>query len=411
MNPQKKMIRTGTLIDGTGGKPLRNRVIVVEGNTITFCGEESELKDIPDSVLDLSAYTVLPGLMDCHVHTSFNGEPNYYDVVLKQSTAYRTLTSLRNVQNDLHAGFTTIRVMGEKSHLDIALKNAIQEGIVAGPRIVASGQNITVTGGHADLWLAPDIKYEQGLGGIITDGPEGFRKAARIQLKYGADVIKLVVTGGIMSTGGDPGMPYHSPEEIRAAVREAHRLGKKAAAHCHGATGARISVEQGVDTIEHGTYLSTEPEVIDLMAEKGAFLVPTLKATLLPEENIDQLPDFYVRKSREAQGYAMKSVQYAMKAGVKIATGTDAGSPGNRHGENAEELEMLVKAGMTEMQAIVAATRTSSECVGLDAQVGTLEPGKWADIIAVKKDPLSDITALKHIEFLMKNGKIYKEVT
>ncbi|MBU6997670.1 MAG: amidohydrolase family protein [Theionarchaea archaeon] len=408
MKKEMILIKAGAIIDGTGAAPLKDSTILVEGDTITSVGGNH---GNPDTVIDLSEYTVLPGLMDCHVHTSFNGEPNYYDIVLKQSTAYRTLTSLRNVQNDLMAGFTTVRVMGEKSHLDIALKNAIQEGVVAGPRIVASGQNITVTGGHADLWLAQDIQYKEGLGGVIVDGPEEFRKAARIQLKYGADLIKLVVTGGIMSAGGDPGMPYHSAEEIRAAVEEAHRLHKKAAAHCHGAEGARISVEQGVDTIEHGTYLIKEPDVIDLMAKKGAFLVPTLKATILHEDEIEGLPDFYVRKTREAQGYAIKSVQYAMKKGIRIAAGTDAGSPGNRHGENAEELEMLVKAGMTEMEAIVAATRTASECLGIQNDVGVLEKGKRADIIAVRGDPLSDISILKTVPFVMKEGKIFKEVS
>lgn len=409
MKKQTTLIKAGTIIDGTGADPIENSTITVKDNKITHIGKNPDIT--PDNVIDLSEYTVLPGLMDCHVHTSFNGEPNYYDIVLKQSTAYRTLTSLRNVQNDLKAGFTTIRVMGEKSHLDIALKNAIKEGVVTGPRIVASGQNLTVTGGHADLWLAPDIEYKQGLGGVIIDGPEEFRKAARIQLKYGADLIKLVVTGGIMSTGGDPGMPYHSPEEIRAAVEEAHRLNKKVAAHCHGAEGARISVEQGVDTIEHGTYLAKEPDVIDLMAEKGAFLVPTLKATIMDEDEIDTLPEFYVRKTQEAQGFAMKSVQYAMKKGVKIAAGTDAGSPGNRHGENAQELEMLVKAGMTEMEAIVAATKTSSQCLGIQDEVGVLKKGYCADIIAVKGDPLSDIATLKTVLFVMKDGKIFKEVS
>jgi len=407
---EKKLIKAGRIINTNGAKPLEDGVILVNGKKIDYMGAESEISEIPSTIIDLSEYTVLPGLIDCHLHTSFNGEPNYYDVVLKQSAPYRTLTSLRNVQSDLDAGFTTIRVMGEKSHLDIALKNAINEGIVAGPRIVAAGQNITVTGGHADLWLAPDIEYKQGLGGVIVDGPEEFRKAARIQLKYGADLIKLVVTGGIMSSGGDPGMPYHSSEEIKAAVEEAHRLGKKVAAHCHGATGARISVEQGVDTIEHGTYLIKEPDVIDLMAEKNAFLVPTLKATILHKEEVDSLPDFYVKKTKEAQGYAIKSVKYALKKGVRIAAGTDAGSPGNKHGENAQELELLVRAGMSEMQAILAATKVASECVGLENEIGTLEKGKYADIIAVKGDPLSDISTLMNVKFVMKEGKIYKEV-
>jgi imidazolonepropionase-like amidohydrolase len=404
------LLKANRIIDGTGGAPLKNAVIAVEDKRISYIGNEQGLTDKPERVIDLSSLTLLPGLIDCHVHTSFNGEPNYYDVVLKQSAAYRTLTSLRNVQSDLYAGFTAVRVLGEKSHLDIALKKAIAEGVVTGPHIVAAGQNITVTGGHADLWLAPDISYTQGLGGVIVDGPEAFRKAARYQLKYGADLVKLVVTGGIMSAGGDPGMPYHSAEEIGAAVRVAHQLGKKVAAHCHGVEGARLCIEQGVDTIEHGTYLIEAPEVIDMMAERGTFLVPTLKATILHEEKADRLPDFYVRKTREAQGKAQESVRYAVKAGVRIAAGTDAGSPDNRHGENAKELELLVEAGLPAMEAIRAATAVASECVGRADDFGTLHTGKLADIVGVCGDPLSDISVLQKMAFVMKEGEIIKEV-
>jgi len=404
-----KLIRAGRIIDGLGGKPLENKTIRIEGKRIqSVINEKESCSDQTNEIIDLSGYTVLPGLFDCHVHTSFNGEPNYYDIVLKQSVAYRTLTSLRNVQQDLEAGFTTIRVMGEKSHLDIALKKAIEEGIATGPRIVAAGQNITVTGGHADLWLAQDIQYVEGLGGIVADGPEAFRKAARTQLKYGADFIKLVVTGGVMSEGGDPGMPYLSYEEIRAAVEEAHRLGKKVAAHCHGVAGAKLSLEAGCDTIEHGTLLIKDPRVIDLMAEKRIFLVPTLSTMASSPQEGEPTYAFFLKKIQETRQFAMESIRYAIKAGVPIATGTDAGSPGNHHGDNARELEMLVQAGMSPMDAILAATKASSECVGLEDQVGTLQGGKYADLIAVKGDPLSNISILKNVAFVMKEGQIVK---
>ncbi len=408
MKETAKVIKAGRIIDGLGGKPVEGQFILIKGKIIEWIGDESNCPrgDI-GQVLDLSSYTILPGMIDCHLHTSFNGEPNYYDIVIKQSVAFRTLTSLRNVQKDLETGFTTVRVMGEKSHLDLALKSAFHEGIVKGPRIVAAGQNITVTGGHADLWLAPDIQYTEGLGGIIANGPEEFRRAARSQLKYGADFIKLVVTGGVMSEGGDPGMPYLSPEEIRAAVEEAHRLGKKVAAHCHGAAGAKISVEAGVDTIEHGTLLIKDPGVIDRMARDRTFLVPTL-AAMAPALEEGHSYVFFERKSTEMRKYAMESVRYAIRAGVRIATGTDAGSPGNRHGDNARELRMLVEAGMSEMEAILAATKVASECVGLEDKIGTLEKGKYADLIAVKGDPLSDISVLKDIRLVMKEGEVIK---
>jgi len=403
------LIKASMIIDGLKKDPYKDSAVVTQGKRIAWVGSEKGYRGRkPDKLIDLPGCTVLPGLIDCHLHTSFDGEPNYYDIVLKQSTPYRTLKSFHNVVKDLNAGFTTIRVMGEKSHLDIALRDAIQEGIIMGPRIVAAGQNITVTGGHADLWLAPEIKYEEGLGGIIVNGPEAFREAVRIQIKYGADLIKLVVTGGIMSAGGDPGMPYISKEEIKAAVDAAHYLGRKVAAHCHGAAGARIAVEAGCDSIEHGTFLIKEPDVVEMMAEKGVFLVPTLATTAAHHLDSKQLPDFYVRKSMEAKEYAQKSLQYAFNAGVRIATGTDAGSPGNKHGNNAIELELLVRAGMSEIDAILAATKISSECVGLEDRVGTLEVGKLADIIAVKGDPRSDISLFRDVKFVMKEGRIYK---
>jgi imidazolonepropionase-like amidohydrolase len=404
-----KLIKASMIVDGLGKDPYKHSAIVTQGKRIVWIGSEKAYRGRkPDKIIDLSGFTILPGLIDCHLHTSFDGEPNYYDIVLKQSTPYRTLKSLHNALKDLNAGFTTIRVMGEKSHLDIALRDAIQEGIIRGPRIIAAGQNITVTGGHADLWLAPEIRYEEGLGGIIVNGPQAFREAVRAQVKHGADLIKLVVTGGIMSAGGDPGRPYISKEEITAAVDEAHFLGRKVAAHCHGAGGARIAVEAGCDSIEHGTFLIKDPEVIEMMAEKGVFLVPTLATTVAHHPDSRLLPDFYVRKSMEAKEYAQKSLQYAFSAGVRIATGTDAGSPGNRHGNNAIELELLVRAGMPEMNAILSATKVSSECVGLEESVGTLEVDKLADIIAVKGDPRSDISLLRDVKFVMKEGTIYK---
>jgi imidazolonepropionase-like amidohydrolase len=412
MADSTKMIKASNIIDCQGRQPRQYKNIVIEGKTIKWMGDEDQYNgQRPDSIIDLSGYTLLPGLIDCHLHTSFDGEPNYYDIVLKQTTPYRTLKSFHNALKDLKAGFTTIRVMGEKSHLDIALRDAIEEGIVEGPRVVAAGQNITVTGGHADLWLTPEIKYTEGLGGIIVDGPEAFQRAVRIQVKYGADLIKLVVTGGIMSAGGDPGRAYIRPEEVQAAVNEAHFLGKKVAAHCHGAPGARIAVEAGCDTIEHGIYLAKDPDVIELMAEKKVFLVPTLSADVPQHKDLKDLPDFYIKKRLEARKYRQKSFQAALDAGVPIATGTDAGSPDNHHGDNATELELMVGAGMAPIDVIIAATKVSSACVGLEAKIGTLEVGKFADIIAVKEDPVANISALKNVAFVMKEGTIYKDET
>ncbi|MDP2872210.1 MAG: amidohydrolase family protein [Bacillota bacterium] len=265
--------------------------------------------------------------VDAHVHTSFNGEPNYWDIVFQQTAPYRTLVSLRNIQRDLLAGFTALRVMGEKGFLDIALKRASDEGLMVAPRLVVAGQNITVTGGHADIWVAPGITYEEGLGGVIVDGPDQIRKAARTQLKAGADLVKLLVTGGVMSEGSKPGLQHMSTGEIEVAVEEAHRLGKRVAAHAQGTSGIRTCVQAGVDSIEHGFHL--DEEACEMMARAGTYYVPTLSAgaAMTRDGMSDRLPKYVVAKSLAARDAAVASFRMALAFGVRMAAGTDAGSP------------------------------------------------------------------------------------
>lgn len=396
------------VIDGTGAVIADTGVLVADGEILDI--GPADAVGAFDERIDVPGGTLLPGLIDAHVHTSFNGEPSYMEIVYEMTTAERTLRSVRNARRDLHAGFTTIRVLGERSHLDVALREAIANGEIEGPRVVPAGQNLTVTGGHADLWAAHDIEYEQGLGGIMVDGPMGFRRGAREQIKRGAEVVKLVVTGGVMSMGSDPGASHLAPDEIEAAVEEADRHGVMTAAHCHGADGARVSVEKGIDTIEHGTYLNRSPEVIERMAEEGTFLVPTLSATEAMIEGMrEELPDPYVEKAEAGMGEGTESLRLAHEAGVPIACGTDAGSPANRHGENATELALMVEAGLTEMEAIVAATGTASRAVGRAETIGTLEPGKAADVIAVEGDPLEDIDLLRDVSLVMKGGTVVRD--
>lgn len=400
-------ITADRIVDGTG-EIRQDSGVLVEDDEIVAVGGRDELPNA-DETIELPGCTLLPGLIDSHVHTSFDGESSYMEIVYEQTTADRTLRSLRNVRRDLNAGFTTVRVLGERSHLDIALRDAIQAGEVEGPRIVPAGQNLTVTGGHADLWTAHDIDYEQGLGGIMVDGPTEFRRGARKQLKRGAEVVKLVVTGGVMSMGSDPGRTHLAPDEIEAAIEEATRHDAMTAAHCHGAAGAKLSAELGIDTIEHGTYLNEDPEAIETMAEHGTYLVPTLAATEAMIEGMrEELPDPYVEKAEQSKGNGTESLRLAHEAGVPIACGTDAGSPANHHGENGQELELMVEAGLSEHEAIRSATSVASEAVGRSETIGTLEPAKKADVIAVRGDPLDDIAAIRDVRLVVKDGEIVR---
>ncbi len=404
-----KIIKTGTLIDGIGQEPVRDKVIAIAGQSIAKIVDAPAAEFGPDvEMIDLSHCTVLPGLIDCHVHPSFNGEPNYLDMVYTKSAPYRTLMGQANSMKDLMAGFTTVRALGERSQVDIALRDAINTGIIEGPRIVAAGQAISVTGGHGDLWLAPGFTFEEGLAGMVVDGPDQFRKAARVQLKAGADVVKLLLSGGLMSVGGSPGMRYMNPQEIKAAADEAHLWGKKLSAHSHGHESSRVGVENGVDTVEHGTFLSKEPAVLHMMAEKGTFLIPTLSVIVPSVDDVKGMPEFFLRKKREAEEFALKTFETALRAGVRIAAGSDTGGPGACHGNNARELELMVKAGMSNMDALVAATGVAGECCGVEQVTGTIAAGKSADIIAVNGDPLTDITAMSDVIFVMKEGKVFK---
>ncbi len=406
-----KVIKPGRLIDGTGNEPLTGKAITITGGSIaTVVDEESVASDATVEEIDLSDCTVLPGLIDCHLHPTFNGEPNYLELVYTKSIPYRTLMGQANGMKDLLAGFTTVRALGEKSQVDIALREAVRNGLIQGPRIVAAGQSISVTGGHGDLWLAPGFSFEEGLSGMVVDGPDQFRKAARTQLKAGADVIKLLLSGGLMSAGGDPGMRYMTPEEIKAAADEAHLWGKKLSAHSHGHESSRVGIENGVDTLEHGVFLSKDPELFDIMAERNIFFVPTLSVIVPPIGNANAMPEFFLRKKREAEEYALKTFEMALRAGVRIASGSDIGGAGAYHGNNALELELMVKAGMSCMDAIVSATKTASDCCGVERVTGTIEPGKSADIIAVKGDPLSDISVLRNVRFVMKEGNVVKHL-
>ncbi len=401
------VLKNLNLIDGTGGPVVNNAVVVVEGTKIKAVGKEGEVEYPADyEVLDLGGKTVLPGMVEAHVHIGMNGEPAMETIMLKETLPMTTIKAAVYAQRDLMAGFTTIRTMGDKGFLDVALKRAIDAGIIDGPRMRVSGQILSITGGHGDIALPPEVTFTGW--SAIVDSPDEARKAARYQLKMGADIVKMCATGGVMSEGDEPGSPQLNEDEMRAAIYEAHKVGKKAAAHAQGTKGIKDAVKAGIDSIEHGIFL--DDEVVEMMREKGVYLVATLSAPYnIKKYGVEAgIPDYAVRKTEQVIDAHGASFMKAYRAGVKIAVGTDAGTPFNRHGENAQELEMMVQAGVKPMDAILAATKWGADLLGMSNIIGTIEAGKEADIIAVEGNPLENISLLKDVKFVMKAGKIYK---
>ena len=401
------VLKNLNLIDGIGGPVVNNAVVVVEGTKIKAVGKEGEVEYPADyEVLDLGGKTVLPGMVEAHVHIGMNGEPAMETIMLKETLPMTTIKAAVYAQRDLMAGFTTIRTMGDKGFLDVALKRAIDAGIIDGPRMRVSGQILSITGGHGDIALPPEVTFTGW--SAIVDSPDEARKAARYQLKMGADIVKMCATGGVMSEGDEPGSPQLNEDEMRAAIYEAHKVGKKAAAHAQGTKGIKDAVKAGIDSIEHGIFL--DDEVVEMMREKGVYLVATLSAPYnIKKYGVEAgIPDYAVRKTEQVIDAHGASFMKAYRAGVKIAVGTDAGTPFNRHGENAQELEMMVQAGVKPMDAILAATKWGADLLGMSNIIGTIEAGKEADIIAVEGNPLENISLLKDVKFVMKAGKIYK---
>lgn len=395
-------IRCGRLIDGNGGAPVDNALIVIEGERIKAVGKDVR---IPDGavVIDLSKYTVLPGFIDCHTHLT--SDPNHVGMQsLAISVPREALYGAKNARITLEAGFTTVRNVGAGGYADIALRDAIEAGDVHGPRIDASGPAIGVTGGHCDeSSLAPEFHYQSD--GVADGVPAVMRKTREI-VKYGADCIKICATGGVLSKGDSPGAEQFSDDEIRAIVTEAHRLGRKAAAHAHGASGIKQAVLAGVDSIEHGSFINDED--IELMKQHGTFLVPTLYLSDWFLENYRRIgvPEYMVEKAKVVMPAARQNVGRAMRAGVRIAFGTDAAV--YPHGLNAREFAVYVRLGMTPMEAIQSATANAAELLGWEKDLGSVTAGKYADLVAVEGDPLANIRLLENVNFVMKGGKVYK---
>jgi imidazolonepropionase-like amidohydrolase len=402
--PKRTIIRAARVLNVRTGVLRTNEAIVIEGDKIVRSAPSSEVMAGPgDTTIDLPDATLLPGLIDMHTHLTFDLSSLGYQG-LSISTAREALHGARNARRTLEAGFTTVRNLGAKDYADIALRDAINDGDVIGPRIVASGPALGITGGHCDENLLPPAFHLQGDG--VADGVEGVQHKVREVIKYGADVIKICATGGVLSKGDDPNASQYSLEEMKAIVADAHRLGRRVAAHAHGAEGVRWASEAGVDSIEHGHLM--DDAAIATLKKNGTYLVPTLFLGEYMEKNMDRsdIPEYSKQKMRDVTGAMRKNIGRAFAAGVKVAFGTDAAV--YPHGLNAGEFHVYVSLGMTPLAAIQTATINASDLLGPKYLVGTLEPGKWADMIAVDGDPTKDVTILEHVKFVMKGGTVYK---
>lgn len=373
-----------TVIDGSGARTLKDAVLVVANGRIAALGARGAVA-VPEEAapVDLTGKFLIPGLIDCHVHVDLHGLADTYAENLVEDKL-RTLRAAEAMRRTLRAGFTTVRSVGSVNYIDLAVKRGIENGYLRGPRILAAGKIITMT--------SSGTAYFEGMY-READGPDECRRAAREQLKEGADFLKLMATGAVMNPGSRPGAAELDREEIEAIVQEGRKQGKHTAAHAHGAEGIKNAVAAGVRTIEHGTL--ADDEALAMIRDAGAYLVPTLSPRRLFLANADQVPPFIVEKSKQMVAATDRLVGRAKQAGVKIAMGTDAGTNFNHHGDNAQEIVHLVESGaMTPLEALTAATATAAEAIMMDHDVGALAPGKLADMLILDEDPLENIRVL-----------------
>jgi imidazolonepropionase-like amidohydrolase len=398
----RTLIRTGHLLDvKTGAEPAAQTIIVTGDRITAIAPTASTPKQAGDTEIDLTRYTVMPGLIDVHTHLTMatNFDP-YFE--LSMTPAKEAIIGVENAKVTLEAGFTTVRNVGASDFTDVALRDEINAGHIPGPHMQVSGPPLGITGGHMDQNLLPYQYHVHGEG--VADGIAAVQHQVRENIKYGADLIKIGASGGVLSKGDDPQASQYTLEEMQAIVTDAHRLGRKVAAHAHGAQAILWASEAGVDSIEHGSYLNEEG--IAMMKKHGTYLVPT--AYLIDwMQQYGHLPAIYQQKMHDVSAVEKQNAIRAIKAGVKIALGTDAAV--YPHGLNAHELDVYVNQfGMSPLAAIQTGTINAADLMGWTDRVGTVEPGKWADIIAIDGDPLKDVRILQHVNFVMKSGVVYK---
>ena len=409
------LIHNGTLIDGNGGEPVAKTAVLLKDNKIHAVGNKMDLV-LPDAAIDMidaKGGFILPGLIDTHVHFVMEG----IDIpkMLNTPYSYNYYEAIPRMERTLMAGITSVRDAGGA---DLGMKQAVESGLILGPRMQISITVLSITGGHGDGWNLSGVETEffgktPGRPSGICDGVDEVRRKVREVLRAGADVIKVCSTGGVLSPTDHPEFTQFSPEELAVMVQEAaYRRGVKVMAHAQGVEGIKNAVRAGIHSIEHGIFL--DDEVIEMMLANGTFLVPTLLAPIAVVEIAEAtgaMPEYGVRKAREVVEIHGESIGKAFQAGVKIAMGTDAGVM--PHGTNLRELGLMCHVGMSPMDAIVATTKVAAACLGWQDQVGTIEPGKLADVIVVKTDPLANIKSLEnvdHIGLVVKDGRVVKNI-
>jgi imidazolonepropionase-like amidohydrolase len=402
-------IKAARLFDGKSDATTPEAVVLVQGSRITAAGARLAIP-AGAQVVDLGDATVLPGFIDAHTHVTGESSDDWNaDTIsdLRRTIAESTLRAAEFARRVVMAGFTTVRDVGSGDYIDVGLRNAIATGVAVGPRMLVSVHSLGTRGGHCDTSGFPYERFgaEPGIARGIASGPDQFRDAVRFQVKYGADVIKVCATGGVLSLGDDVGAPQLTQAEMDALVDEAHRLGRRAAAHAHGAEGAKVAIRAGIDSIEHGSFL--DDEAVRMMKERGTYFVPTLMAGEYAggRKATRKYPPEIAAKALQALDGRSSAFKRAAGGGVKIAFGTDSGvSP---HGRNAEEFALLVQHGLSPAAAL-RTSATAAALLGVDRVTGTIEAGKEADIVAVPGDVLKDIAATERVRFVMKAGKILR---
>jgi imidazolonepropionase-like amidohydrolase len=392
------VIRNVTLLDGTGAAPVPGQALIVEGRRISWIGPEAQLPEgSAGRAIDGQGGTIMPGMINCHVHLTNDGSPDLFGQVERDSVTVSALRGYLNLQATLESGVTSVRDCGAANGIALDLARAVEDGLVPGPRIRAAGRVITMTGGHGHFI------------GREADGPAGVRQATRAEIKAGAHFIKAMATGGVLTPGVVPTQTALQPDELEQVAREAHNAGRRAACHAIGNEGIKNAIRAGIDSIEHGFYL--DDEALELALDHGTVLVPTLIAVnqIVNNGKTGAMPAWVVEKAESESGHHRESFAAAVRSGMKIAAGTDAGTPFNPHTYLPQELALMVDYGMQPMDAIVAATRNAAENLGLAPDVGTLEVGRLADIVVVDGDPSSDITAAGRVRFVMKDGTLARD--